>query len=1857
MSRARKNIASITALAVLAAVPATVAILHDGFPITDVDLQARKVWVTNGEQQLAGRVNRQIEELDGAVAALTSAVDVLQNGDDVYLYDPSLGRVDGVDPAFLDLAESIEVPAGSSVAYGASTLAVLAPGGELWVGDVAGALDLDAAGSAPDLELGPGARVTVSADGTVFATSVTDRALYTIDGEGAEPRRSDTPALGVHELTAVGNRPVILDTDNDQLLIDGSTVVDLPRPGIRLQQVGAANDAVLVAAGDALLSVPLNGDDIVVHETGAPAAAATADGVSAPVWLNGCAHAAWSSLQSYLYDCGDGVEVRQIPKSTAGTVLEFRVNRDVIALNNLTNGDVWLIDADMRLVENWDEVTPPEQEETEEGEEKSSQQSFEDTLAERTEQNRPPVARDDEFGVRPGSATVLPVLDNDTDPDGDVLVVTRVSGIDDSWGDLAFIDGGRALQISPSEGARGSVSFRYTVSDGRPGGVAEAQVTLRLRPMEENVAPVAFRSAAVSVEEGQKISYNVLADWIDPDGDDIFLVSAAPSTGDVVTSSPDGYINFEHRTGELGLKEVTFVVSDGRLTAAGVLTIDVKKAGSLNPVGTPDFARTYVGEPVLIQPLANDLSPSGATLVLRGIAEAPADVQAVPNLTRGEITFSAPVAGTYYLIYVVGAGANDSVGIIRIDVEEDPDDIRPPIAVKDIGYVRAGEPTTINVLANDVSPGGRVLAIQSVDTSSAGGLLAIEVLGHQQIRVTASTALTEQVQFRYTVSDGLGSAVAGVTVIPVPPLVKHQPPVAVDDPINVRAGDIVSVPVLDNDFHPDAVQFELEPELLRVEGVGRGVAFVTGDEVRFQAPDEPGVARVSYRIFDRYGETSTADVVFTIVADDADNNRGPLPIPITGRVIAGSSVTVEVPLDGIDPDGDSVVLLGITSAPTLGRVIETTSTSITYEAYPNSAGTDRFRYRVQDTYGLTEVGTIDIGVIPPPTNAMPPTAVDDTVEVPPGRTVSVPVLANDSDPNGFVVSLDRLLEVDDALTAEIERGQLVVTAPDVEGGYTIRYQITNNQGGVDSAFLQVMVTDEARIAHPTAIDHVIEPQQLVGEDSVVLDLREGAVNPGGRVGDLVISLHGPNAGQATILEDGTVRVVPDRWRSAIAYSLTNEIDELSASAFIIVPPAGSDAETFPPPYLDPTLPEQIVDMNGSGSWELENILIVPSGQKAIITDVSTVSATNSTGVSPYVDNDTIRFEPREDYRGGASITFEVTDGETADDPTGRKAWITLPITVGDPDFEDFPPSFTTQNVTIEAGEDPLVIDLRDSSDHPNPRILAELEYVGFAGATADISASLGGSQVTISAARGVQPGTRTTLSFTVHYGDFEIPGTVEVTTVSSTRPLAQPADDHVVLLRGQSVSVPVLANDFNPFAASDEPLQLIDARIINDASGASLSFSEATDEVTVTANASFIGDVAVVYTVQDATLDPARNVQGSLVVTVEDRPDRPAAPEILAEADREVQLRFTAPASNGNPIDLYRITWTGGGQLDVGAAGTHTITGLTNATNYTFQVMAQNGHGWSVVSAASPVARPFTNPSVVPSVSISATSNGSGNVTVTWGSANGNGRDITNYVVRLNDGTEQTVGVTNSTTFTGMAIGTNYSATVVARNGGGLSSPTPGQSSNSATPRPGPVTSLAASATSNGDGRVTFTWGVPGGQGASSYNWTVTKSGGNNCSAGMSGTTTSRQLVCVGSPGATYTISVTAEMGGAVSDARTASARPTAPPPPNPRTAIVGKSAATYSCDNGSYTCKRAAVQFYDITPGQYTITMQTDYGWTSSHPATITASSGTVALTQGYLATLAAGNHVRVIVTGPSGDISTPWYTRDQWANMSASY
>ncbi|TDQ03455.1 MULTISPECIES: Ig-like domain-containing protein [unclassified Leifsonia] len=1644
--RQRKTAAVITAVAVVAGVPLTIAVLHKGFPVNAVELDTRDVWVTNGEKLLGGRLNHQIDELDAAVTGASADLDVLQDGSAYFLTDLPHGTVDKIDPAFVSLGGRIQVPEDSQVGYGGTTLSVLAPNGNLWVLDASGRLDFDKSKTKPVVKAGAGAKLAVAKSGTTFVVAPKGKRLITVDGPGAKPQTRDFAVPGAFQVSAVGDQAVVLDTQRNRMITGGGTTVDLPAKGLRLQQPGPDDRAAVVATANSLLSVPLGGGTVTASPAGATSKGG-ADAVSAPVRLGTCSYGAWSGSGRYLYACDGKKPVGiDIDQPVAGDDLEFRVNHGVIALNNLRDGNAWVVSSNMRLVQNWAQLKPNDttvQGET--GEEKPVVQSFADTLAQRTDQNRPPIAVNDTYGVRPGRSTVLHVLTNDTDPDGDVLTISDVSAIPVDQGVLQLVEGGRAIQFTPKDGLSGTISFRYSVDDGR-GGTSSAQVDATLKQPAVNEAPASTRSSTAQTEVGQSVTYNVLNDWTDPDGDDLSLVAASATTEDDVRFKPNGDVTFTSKTGQAGSKEVRVTISDGRASATGSLIVTVKPAGTLDPVAVTDFADGFTGRPVVLHPLDNDQSPSGEPLSLVGAGlDGGSGAQVTADSTRGTITVRSNAPGEYYLVYTLGAGPKTTTGLARVDIAPQGASEAPPIAVTDKAYVRPGEPTSVAVLENDVSPSGRVLAVRSVSVGKGAEDLNVEVLDNAVVKITAPTVLTQQVQLSYVVSDGINEATAGITVVPVPPLVQHQPPVAVDDQVPVRAGDVATVPVMDNDYSPDNAPFTLDTQLRDASGAGQGAtAFVSGETVRYQAPTTPGQYNVVYGITDKYGQKAQATVTFVVGAPDKGSDRAPQPQPLTVRAFAGSSVPVEVPLDGIDPDGDSVSLSGLATQPTLGRISDSTSRSFTYQAYPDSAGTDTFTYQVKDTYGKTATGTVSIAVIPRPDQVRPPIAVNDPVQVKPGRTIAVPVLDNDSDPNGYAIALQKkLLQVDEGLKASVHGKIVLVTAPKEEGSFVVRYQITNGQGGVASAFIQVTVTPNAKDVPPTAVDHVLEPDEVANKQSVKVNALQGATNPSGLVDDLKVEVTGPNASAAEVGQDGSITVKPGEQRIAIAYSLTDTVTGLKGTAFIVVPPKG---DATAPPRLKDGLPQQIVQADGSKSWKLSDILTVPSGRDYKLTGASGVSATNSSGGSSYGDEQTLTFTAAKGYRGPAAITFKVSDGREAGQSSDRVTTLVLPITVGEPDQSDVAPTFTSPSEKIEPGEAPLSVDLRASSFHPNPEILNKLTYSGGTSSNPKIQSGLSGSTLTLSAPLGVQAGETATIAVTISSGTHTISGTVNVQVVSSSRPVATQKNppQTAEVKRGQTATVDGASSDaqwVNPFPG--QPLTITDATAQSAPAGVTVTHTGSSISVSASSGAA-IGAVNVVYHVEDATKDPKRTASaiGQLRVTIHDVPSKPSAPSNPRASDGKVTVSIKAPADNGKPITQYEVTDGNGHTVNTASVGDVTIGGLTNGKSYSFTVRAQNADGWSERSAGSTPVTPYGTPTKVSGVSLQSSGNAPSDLTMSWNALsdpNGTGGGQATYHYRLNGGSWQTTTGTSAKA-NNKGAGT-YSFEIYASNAGGKDGP------------------------------------------------------------------------------------------------------------------------------------------------------------------------------------------------------------------------
>jgi hypothetical protein len=111
--------------------------------------------------------------------------------------------------------------------------------------------------------------------------------------------------------------------------------------------------------------------------------------------------------------------------------------------------------------------------------------------------NTPPDAVDDSVDVNADSSVDVPVLANDTDPDGDPLTVTEVT--QGAHGAVSINPDG-TVRYTPAQGFSGTDMFTYTISDGNSGS-DDAIVTVTV---VDTTAPTIVAPADVTAEATSK---------------------------------------------------------------------------------------------------------------------------------------------------------------------------------------------------------------------------------------------------------------------------------------------------------------------------------------------------------------------------------------------------------------------------------------------------------------------------------------------------------------------------------------------------------------------------------------------------------------------------------------------------------------------------------------------------------------------------------------------------------------------------------------------------------------------------------------------------------------------------------------------------------------------------------------------------------------------------------------------------------------------------------------------------------------------------------------------------------------------------------------------------------------------------------------------------------------------------------------------------------------------------------------------------------------------------------------------------------------------------------------------------------
>ncbi|MFC5281754.1 Ig-like domain-containing protein [Arcanobacterium canis] len=1445
--RAQKKIASLVAGGALLATWVTAAVWHGGIPAQHVDLTDSGVWVTNTRSQIVGHVNYPSMTLDAQLRTPSGAFDVAQQGDEVLFHDLSARSIAMVDPASSTFGKLTSLAQASVSTLGGGYVASYDPtSGTVWKAEVGKAAHLGTNDTVAATSL-PQGDVVLTDTGTLHGASPITRKW--IAGDHRDVLPADIRYDHTLQVSAVGDHSLVLDTTSGMLYIDGAKrQAHIRGKDLALQLPGPQADFALIANDKELIEVNLETASIEAYPAQVSGRETQSGAPARPVFHQGCAYSAWSGTGVYMRECPghQDDQVKQNDSLRDSRAAVFRTNRDAIVLNDTVSGRVWLPDKNMQIVDDWD-TTLTDHNTPQKADQRSHSQSNEPANPQTSAHNRVPLAEPDAFGVRAGQITTLPVLLNDSDPDGDVLTVSLLK--EPSFGRVVPIRAGRAFQIDTPASASGRTTFTYEVNDGR-GGRAQTTVAITVHPPEQNLPPRQVVSTVTRLAPDGRISAQLLDDWIDPDGDPIYLANVGEEDKLNITWNRTGSVELANAGHASGTVSLPIAVSDGLLTGDGALAVQVA-SGEVAPTANADSVSLTLGNSTVFSPLANDVDPNGDPLRLVSLGEIPQGIVANMDPASGNISLEALSVGTFYLPYSITDGKNSAVGKVRIDVTDAQQD-GVPIPETDLA-VAGDKPTVIDPLANDWDPGSGVLTVTDVRAPKGVSVLA---MGQQYVRISANAGLTAPAQLTYTVSNGTASAQGTIVVFPSGPP-HDEAPIAIDDTLTVRSGDVGTVDVVANDISPDALQVTSVGDI----PAAAGEVFFSEHDVRVKA-GKPGQYAIAYTVTDEHGRSARARVNLRVLSPG--QNAVPHPLDLVARTRAGGQVTINVPLNGIDSDGDSVELTSIDNSAKLGVATAQADGTITYRADADAAGTDVFTYQVTDRGGKSAQARVRVGIAPASDHNQAPIPGPDRVTVRPRTQVEVPVLANDVDPDFDPIALaigTAHSHKDDVVVTEKSGGQLAFTAPEKPGTYLVHYDVVDSRGGRATGLLTVIVNPNAPKLAPIPADDF--PQVTGAPQQITVDVLRNDRDPDGAASQLKVSTSDP----AAKVRDQRLVIDLAPTRRPVVYTVT-DADGLSGSAVVWVP--GLENPSSAP--QDDQTPHLI---RGAA-------ISLRPGQSL------------TSDINSYIDPDVTidgQVTPGTGMiaRGhGTNLTVTASDGDARNtyvsvgvvSKSGKRATISIPVLIRDGNRA---PIISGAAVEVVTGGEGISLDLGTIARDPDDD---QLSYT-IESVPDGIAAEVNGHTLRVDAHRGARVGRAGTIRIAASDGKATTSGNVSVSVIEQTAPRLSVGTTARQVRRGQSVTIDVSDLVHNPFPTPP--------RIVSADGGGAVRVAVSGTRLTVTPTQ--VGEFPVRFTLRDATGDASRDVSSIVYLDAVDVPDAPR--EVTAVLQGHTALVSFVPGGLG----------------------------------------------------------------------------------------------------------------------------------------------------------------------------------------------------------------------------------------------------------------------------------------------------------------------------------------------------------------------
>jgi Bacterial Ig domain/Disaggregatase related repeat len=649
---------------------------------------------------------------------------------------------------------------------------------------------------------------------------------------------------------------------------------------------------------------------------------------------------------------------------------------------------------------------------------------------------------------------LIDVLANDSEPDGQPMHVTSVTGNNGSW----TLNTEGAVIYTPVSGFGGSATATYNVCDnstptplcatgnitvaaGVPDGngcypgmyFAQISTDSAIAQTNATVTNPTFALADPDYDPLDNLTYAALdnnADiltldfgYINTSADSVTVYFASGTAASSVTATISYSTNgttftslgaFPYSQNDIA-KELTFKrpVSGIRyikiIRSAGTAQLWVD-AATLNyfdcipntPDATDDAATTPEDVAVKIYVLDNDL---GQDFVLKNIVSQPANGKAVVN-QDGTVTYQPALdfSGTNSFTYQVcnQEGTTCSVGTVTVTVLDDgcvAGQYRP---------VPTTAPTTATLTAIDDS-----YLRQSSATTNYGAALTFDVgrkstaTRRGMLKFDLSTipvgAILESATLTLTRTGGDANTLTFST---------HeitQSWVEASTSWNLRQTGTAWTPSVGGTFKPTAISSTTVPAtngaynwnlLSLVQAWFSGTSVNNGVLIK-QANESLVDKKHVFGSSENGTPANRPKLTITyklLLPCTPVPNQSPLAASDTVTFTSGSSVKINVKANDIDPNGNTLTVSSVVGSPTAGTAVLNGDQTITYTPAAGFTGRATFNYKVCDNGSPSLCDTTIVFVTVP---NVPPVAADDSITLNSNSTnINIPFVSNDFDANG-----------------------------------------------------------------------------------------------------------------------------------------------------------------------------------------------------------------------------------------------------------------------------------------------------------------------------------------------------------------------------------------------------------------------------------------------------------------------------------------------------------------------------------------------------------------------------------------------------------------------------------------------------------------------------------------------------------------------------------------------------------------------------------------------------------------------------------------------------------------------------------------